>query len=430
MAEATPTARVVRFGTFEADLRAGELRKNGLKIKLQEQPFQILAMLLERPGEVVTREELQKRLWSGDTFVDFDHSLSASVNKLRDALGDSADNPRFVETLPRRGYRFVYPVEGLKVSSPSQEVAVEASATPKRRARQVHFWIAGFALLGMVAVLAGLNVGGWWDRFLGGPASGEIRSLAVLPLENLSDDPEQEYFVDGMTEALIADLGKIGALRVISRRSVMRYKGSNKPLPEIAGELNVDAIVEGSVLRAGDQVRITAQLVNAFLEQYLWADSYQRDLRDVLSLQSEVARAIAEEIKVAVTPQEQTRLASARPVNPEAHEFYLKGRYHLNKWTKEGWEKAIEYFQNQAKLLDAEIAKQEREQAQSRKSQVGSGDRSERIRTYNYPQGRVTDHRINLTLYKLAEILEGDLDQVVDPLVSEYQADQLAALGA
>ena len=164
MKDSDTTPGVIGFGVYEADLRARELRKNGLKVRLQEQPFAVLAMLLERPGDVVTREELQKRLWSGDTFVDFDHSLSASVNKLREALGDSADNPRFVETLPRRGYRFVYPVEGVKVSSPSQEVAVEASATPIRRARQVHFWIAGFALLGMVAVPAKRQSAETWKR--------------------------------------------------------------------------------------------------------------------------------------------------------------------------------------------------------------------------------------------------------------------------
>jgi TolB-like protein/Flp pilus assembly protein TadD len=172
-----------------------------------------------------------------------------------------------------------------------------------------------------------------------------IDSIAVLPLANLSGDPEQEYFADGMTEALIANLGKIGALRVISRQSVMRYKGSDKPLPEIARELNVDAVVEGTVVRSGDKVRITAQLIEAATDRHLWVESYERDLRDVLALQSEVARAIAREIEVELTSQEQVRLVSARPVDPEAYELYLRGRYHYDKWTKEGFENAIEYFQ-------------------------------------------------------------------------------------
>ncbi len=296
MEELNRSLRGVRFGVFEVDLRSGELHKQGLKIKLQGQPIQILSVLLERPGELVTREELREKLWPADTFVDFEHGLNAAIKKLRAALGDSADNPRFVETLHRRGYRFIASVKGL-----------------------------------------GAPVGGV------GPAP--IESLAVLPLENLSGDPEQEYFADGMTEALIGDLGKIGALRVISRTSVMQYKKVRKPLPEIARELNVDAVVEGSVLRADDRVRITAQLIRAVPEQHLWAQSYERDLRDILVLQREVARAIAREIKIALTPEEQTRLASARPVNPEAYETCLKGRFYWYKLTPQDLETALQYFE-------------------------------------------------------------------------------------
>ena len=330
-------SQVVRVGVFEVDLRAGEVRKNGLKVRLQEQPFAVLAMLLERPGEVVTREELQKKLWTSDTFVDFDTGINTSIKKIREALGDSADNPRFVETLPRRGYRFIAPVEGERKEGLD---TLKGFAWPRRK---IAVGVAGASLLIVLAVAVGLRVGGVWKRIFGGPAPGEIQSLAVLPLENLSGDPEQEFFVDGMTEALIADLGKIGALRVISRRSVMRYKGSDKPLPEIARELNVDALVEGSVLRSGNRVRITAQLIGAVPERHLWANHYDRELRDVLALHSEVARAIAEEIKVAVTPEEKARLASTRPVNPEAHEAYLKGQYFLNKHTGEDLQRAIKF---------------------------------------------------------------------------------------
>jgi serine/threonine protein kinase/TolB-like protein/Tfp pilus assembly protein PilF len=204
--------------------------------------------------------------------------------------------------------------------------------------------LSALALLA-AALVVGLNVAGLRDRLLGRAIAPRIESLAVLPLENLSGDPQQEYFADGMTEELIADLGQIEALRVISRTSVMQYKGVKKPLPQIARELNVDAIIEGSVLRFGDRVRITAQLIQAATDRHLWAQSYDRDLRDVLALQSEVAQAITSEIKIKLTPQEQARLARARPVNPEAHEAYLKGRYYWNLRTEEGLKKGIEYFQ-------------------------------------------------------------------------------------
>ncbi|MCH6552710.1 MAG: tetratricopeptide repeat protein, partial [Acidobacteria bacterium] len=351
--ESNRSVRGVRFGVFEVDLRSGELRKQGLKIKLQGQPIQILALLLERPGDVVTREEIQKKLWPADTFVDFEHGLNAAIKKLRAALGDSADSPRFVETLHGRGYRFIAPVEGCPAPPISPSPPAPAGGTFARRALPV----AGTALavVGLVAVLIGLNVGGLREQLLSGVAPGQITSLAVLPLENLSGDPEQEYFADGMTEALITELGKISALRVISRQSVMQFKGTDKPLPEIARELEVDAVVEGSVLRAGKQVRITVQLMRAEPEEQLWSQSYQRDLSEILVLQSEVARAIAREIKIALTPEEETRLAIVRKVSPAAHEAYLKGRFHWSTRTRRGTEKAIEYFE-QARDKDPDYA--------------------------------------------------------------------------
>jgi len=279
---------VLRFGAFEADLHSGELRKNGVRVRLPEQPFRLLTILLEHPGEMVTREDLQKRLWADGTFVDFEQGLNAAVKRLREALEDPAESPRLIETVPRRGYRFIGPLE----------------ARP-----------------------------------------GRIESLAVLPLENLSGDPEQEYFADGMTEALISSLARIGALRVTSRTTAMHYKGVHRPLREIARELHVDGIVEGTVLRSEDRVRISAQLVDGHSDTHLWAETYDRDLRDVLALQSEVAQAIVREVQVKLTPHDQAHFARARPVNSEAYVDYLKGRYYWNKRTAEGFVKGAQYFQ-------------------------------------------------------------------------------------
>ena len=283
----------VRFGEFEADFRAGELRRHGSRIKLQKQPFQVLQTLLEHPGEILSREDLEQRIWASDIFVDFNQGLSNAIKRLREALCDSAENPRFIETVPRQGYRFIGLVE---------------------------------------------------DRSAGG-----IKSLAVLPLANLSANPDQEYFVDGLTEALITNLAKIAALRVASRTSAMQYKTvCNKSVREIARELGVDAIVEGTVLRSGDRVRISAQLINAATDKHLWAEEYERDLRDVIALQSEVARAIVAEIQAKLTPSEREQLARSRPVNPEAYEAYLKGRFYWNKRTPAGVKKGAEYFQQAA----------------------------------------------------------------------------------
>ncbi len=239
-----------------------------------------------------------------------------------------------------------------RFGTPGSAAAVLSARRPARRQGMV--LAVGIALVALVAVLVGLNVGGLRERLLGGAAQGQVTSLAVLPLQNLMGDTGQDYFVEGMHEALITDLSKIAALKVISRTSVMRYKETEKPIPEIARELGVDAVIEGSVLRAGNQVRVTAQLIEAATDRHLWAESYERDLRDVLALQSEVARAIATEIKIAVTPKEEARLASTRPVNPEAYEAYLKGGY-FQKPTEESLKKSIEYF-HQAISIDPNYA--------------------------------------------------------------------------
>jgi TolB-like protein/DNA-binding winged helix-turn-helix (wHTH) protein/Tfp pilus assembly protein PilF len=344
----------LRFGVFEMDLRAGELWKRGLRVRLQEQPFQVLAMLLEHPGEVVTREEFQKKLWPADIFVDFDHGLNKAINKVRDALGDSAESPRFVETVARRGYRFLSEVkvaDAFSVRSPELEnqphPAAEARDRPdltsklamlKHLLPSLAWKISVFVLLLLMASLA------TWKLYSWNRPPSVIRSLAVLPLENLSGDASQDYFSDGMTDELITELGQISDLRVISRTSAMTYKGTHRTLPQIAQELNVDAVVEGAVLRSGGQVRITAQLIMAVTDKQLWAKSYEGDLRDTLTLQSRVARAIAEEIRMELTPREQAALNNVNGVSPEAHEAYLKGRYFWNKRTADGLSKAIGYF--------------------------------------------------------------------------------------
>ncbi|HWO28607.1 MAG TPA: winged helix-turn-helix domain-containing protein, partial [Candidatus Acidoferrum sp.] len=355
----------LRFGVFELDLRAGELRKHGLRVRLQEQPFQVLAALLEHPGEVVTREELQKKLWPVDTFVDFDHGLNKTINKIREALGDSAESPRFVETVSRRGYRFLAEVraaDAAPVRGPAPATQPHPStgtrerpdpagkpAMPKSVPPSLALKISVFAVLLVVASLAA------WKLYSWKRPSTIIRSLAVLPLESLSSDASQDYFADGMTDELISDLGQISALRVISRTSVMAYKRARKPLPEIARELGVDAVVEGTVLRSGDQVRITAQLIEAATDKHLWSRSYEGQLRDTLALQSQVARAIADQIRINLNSQEQAALKSVRVVNPEAYESYLKGRYFWNKRTADGLKVALAYF-NQAIEQDPKYA--------------------------------------------------------------------------
>ncbi|HXF41208.1 MAG TPA: winged helix-turn-helix domain-containing protein [Blastocatellia bacterium] len=357
MSQPIPTLRTIHFENFEFDFRSSELRENGRTVKVQGQPVQILAMLLEQPGELVTREELRNKLWPGDTFVDFEHSLNAAVKRLRQALHDSAENPRFVETLARRGYRFiaeVAAVEGSRVSIPEpapgnvlteddrlQPEVAEKTAIVNHQRRPLAWKILGLALLVMSAFVVVWILRSW------SVPSPAIRSLAVLPLESLSSDQSQEYFADGMTDELITDLGQISALRVISRTSIMQYKGVRKPLPQIARELNVDAVIEGTVLRSGDQVRITAQLIRASDDRHLWSHSYEGELRDALGLQNKVASAIVAEIQINLNPKEQIALTNEKAVNPEAYEAYLKGRYFWNKRTADGLRKGIDYF-NQA----------------------------------------------------------------------------------
>jgi TolB-like protein/Tfp pilus assembly protein PilF/DNA-binding winged helix-turn-helix (wHTH) protein len=336
--------------------------------------MELLILLVQRRGGLVSREEIAECLWGKDAFLDVDHGINTAIRKVRLALRDDPEKPRFVETVVGRGYRFAAPVicsngdsnpQVQPLPSPAQvaenryqstESAVDVrrlagpgSASAAFLASKIRLSqamvISTVALLCVLALLFALDVGKLRTRLFAGRAPILIQSVAVLPLENLSHEPEQDYFADGMTEELITSLGKIRALRVTSRTSVMQYKGVHKPLPQIGRELNVDAIVEGSVLRSGGHVRITAQLIHAPTDHHLWAESYDRELKDVLALQDDVARAIANEIRITLTPQDETRLPGARPVNPEAFEAYLKGRYYWNKRTAQGIKKASDYFQ-------------------------------------------------------------------------------------
>ena len=326
--------KLLRFGVFEVDLKASEVRKAGVKQKLAPQPFVVLQALLERPKEVVTREELRQRIWPGNTFVDYDLALKKAVNRVREVLGDSAESPRFIETSPRHGYRFLADVE-----------AVESLARPAVKRHDRWRLAAGLAFVAGAALLIGLNAAKLRTRIFAGSRSVEIRSIAVLPLQNLSNDPSQEYFSEGMTDELTTELAQIGSLRVISRTSAMHFKSTRETLPQIGRELNVDAVVEGSAVRAGDRIRITAQLIETRTDRHLWAKSYERNAQDVLALQDEVARDIADEIRIKLTPQQKLRLATARAVDPAAHEAYLKGRFHLIKRTNKDLQSALQYFQ-------------------------------------------------------------------------------------
>jgi TolB-like protein/DNA-binding winged helix-turn-helix (wHTH) protein len=323
----SPVPPTLRFGMFELDPRAGELRKKGIKLRLQGQPVDILAMLLERPGETVTREELQKKLWPGDTFVDFEQGLNGAMKRLRAALDDDAESPHFIETLPRHGYRFIGSVSG------SGQAPVEEAKTTHKAGAFIRLALLGaLVLLAVAGLLVGLNIRGWRDRLFPGPRGRQIQALAVLPLMNLSGDPEQEYFADGMTEALITELGKISAPRVISRQSIMQYKGSKKPLQEIARELNVDGVLEGAVVRSHDRVRVSVHLDRTFPEGQVWAKQYHGDLRNVMALEDEIARDVIGEMQASLA-QEQRDPSSRRMLDSQAQDDYLRGRYLSNGGT-------------------------------------------------------------------------------------------------
>ncbi len=355
--------RFVRFEGYLVDLQTGELRKNGTKVRLSGQPFQILTLLLEKPGELITREELRARLWPHEVFVDFDHSLNAAVNKLREALCDSTNDVRFIETLPKRGYRFIGSIEAGDGPATVHVAAVpyEPTAPPPPKGLNRAHITRNYAVAQIAILLAGLALalaaGLIWlvrERTTIQPASanGGVRSLAVLPLQNFSGNPEQDYLSDGMTEALIARLSAIHALRVISRTSAMQFKGTHKSAPAIAKELNVDALIEGSVLRSGDKIRVSVQLIRADTDEHLWSGTYDRELRDVLALQSDVTQGIARHIESAVTGAQRGSPVAPRTVAPDVYEAYLKGRFALHKKGRAGLEEALQHFQA---AVDADV---------------------------------------------------------------------------
>jgi TolB-like protein/DNA-binding winged helix-turn-helix (wHTH) protein len=287
-----------RFGAFELNPQTGELSNAGKKSQLRDQPLKLLLALLEQPGELVTREALVRRLWPEGTFVDFDRGLNKAVLHLREALADSAEHPQFIETLPRKGYRFVAPL-----TQDSQESPTVPLRDTKSQARFLA-WTVALAAVACLVIVMLANVGGArdWISNRSHPTS-QITALAVIPLENLSGNPDQEYFADGMTDELITDLAKTSSARITSRTSVMRYKGIRKSVRDIGRELNVDAVVEGTVTRSGDRVRITAQLIQVATDMHLWAETYDRDLSEVIHLQSEVATDIARHISTVVRPR-------------------------------------------------------------------------------------------------------------------------------
>jgi TolB-like protein/DNA-binding winged helix-turn-helix (wHTH) protein len=331
------------FGPFQLDLRTAELFKQGRKLRLSGQAAQLLVLLVQHAGELVTREELRAALWQQDTFVDFDHGLNNSVNRIREILGDSAALSHYVETLPKQGYRFMaevcYPQPPQAAEPPLPLPADEALAVPAAHRRRLLVALSTVVLAGLAALL------GWrFARPSSTPAS--IHSIAVLPLANLSGDSTQDYFADGVTEELITDLARLTTLRVTSRTSVMAYKGKPKPLPEIGRELGVDAVVEGAATRVGNHVRITAQLVFAPTDTHIWAEQYDYEVKDVLALQARVATDIAAHIQRSTAESHDAGLQTIR-INPEAFEEYLKGQYF---WRDGRTEMALRHFERATTL--------------------------------------------------------------------------------
>ena len=360
MANSTESTQIVRFGEFELDLRTGELRTERHHIILQEKPFQILTALLERPGEMIGREELIKRLWPVGTFVDFDLGLNKAVNRLREALGDSAEQPRFIETFPKRGYRFVAPVtrdgEGFEEASPTARAHTSSDGPNRLRnenagtpllavlEKRAFAWRPAVAA-GLLAIVAMASYVAW-RRHSSAPAPTGRIMMAVLPFQNLTGDPEQEYLTDGLTEETIARLGGLQPERlgVIARTSVMGYKHGDKRLDQIGRELDVQYVLEGSVRRDRNRLRITAQLIQVKDQSHLWAQEYDRSSQDIIALQDDVAAGVTQEIQARWAIEARGHPERHQPANAEAYDAYLRGRYSLNRRTEEGLHNALGYF--------------------------------------------------------------------------------------
>src|SRR5438067_1084943 len=353
MRQATQTPTVIRFDSYELDLAAEELRKHGFPVKLQPQPFKILAYLASRPGEMVTRHELREHVWPGDTFVDFDLAINQAIKRIRAVLNDDPENPRIIATLPRRGYRFVaktalpaapaaelqQPARESQEAGPGVPEVISASARHGLRKR---VWVAVVAAtLLMVGIVS-------YERAKTTPSAVPMR-IVVLPFENLTGDPGQEYFADGMTEEMISQLGAMDPdrLAVIARTSAVKYKNSGKGIDQIGHELGVDYALEGSVREAGSRVRVTAQLIRVRDQMHIWSESFDRSSKDVVDLQSDVGQAIARRIDVGIGQ----RRAAVPPTNREAYSAYLKGRHLLldNK-TAATIAVALQYFRRAIEL--------------------------------------------------------------------------------
>ena len=334
----------LRFRDYELDPDEFELCRAGHRLHLERKPMELLILLAEKQGQLVKREEIIEKVWGKDFFFDAENGINNAVRKIRSVLNDDSEQPRFVETSFGKGYRFIAAVE--RVVEPAGPPVVEPDLMPQGRTafRWRLVGIPAFAVVAFIAAAFAFDLGGIRKRVFDreGPA---IHSIAVLPLENLSGDANQEYFADGMTDALITELAQVSSLRVISRTSALHYKGSHQPLPAVARELNVDAVVEGTVIRSGDRVRITAQLLDARSDRHLWAKAYDRDVHEIMSLQQDVAGNIVQEIQAKLTPEENLRARRKRQVDPEAYDDYLRGSYFWFKFTDEGMKRAAEYFE-------------------------------------------------------------------------------------
>ena len=334
------------FGPFRLDRVKRLLWRDGEVVSLSPKAFDTLLALIEKRGELLDKDTLMQTLWP-DSFVE-EANLTVKISQLRRALGELPHEHQYIVTVPGRGYRFVADVRTPETVEVEPVVPVGLTKPEPRRSR------LGLVIAAALLFSAGVTVAIFLianrRSMVVANTSAPIRSIAVLPLQNLSGDPAQEYFADGMTESLISNLAQIHALKVISRTSVMRYKNTTKSLPEIARELNVDAVIEGAVQRSGNRVRITAQLIQAPTDTHLWARNYERDQTDVLKLESEVAQAVADEIRIQLTAEERSRLGTSRSIDPQSHEAYLLGRHHFSKGTREGWKQSIQYFETAIRL--------------------------------------------------------------------------------
>jgi TolB-like protein/DNA-binding winged helix-turn-helix (wHTH) protein/Tfp pilus assembly protein PilF len=340
-----------QFGRFELNLRSYELKRDGQPLRLEKIPMELLIFLVEHHGELISRDQIIDKLWGKRVFLDSEQGINTAIRKVRQVLQDEPEKPQFLETVVGKGYRFVGDVT---VRGEEAPLPRGGRLSPPRiqagRLRNGRFRLL-WAVTGLLITAAVLWV--LWPRIgraLRAGPTGSFRSIAVLPLENLSGDPSQEYFADGITDAVITQLAKLRALRVISRTSIMQYKNTHKPLPEIASALNVDAVVEGSVSRSSNRVRVTVQLLDARADRHLWAEEYDRDVRDVLSLQSELAHDVAEQIRASMSSDEQSQMKGRGAVEPAAYESYLRGRSYWNQRTPGGLTQAIAHFEHAIEL--------------------------------------------------------------------------------